>query len=59
IGGLVGGFALGLIAGLPGAPKSPREMLWKILAGLAILITIYSFTREIAAYPSVLRMIYR
>ena len=59
IGGLVGGFALGLIAGLPGAPKSPREMLWKILAGLALLITIYSFTREIAAYPSVLRMIYR
>ena len=58
IGGLAGGFVLGLIAGLPGVPNSPKEMLWRVLAGLAILITIYSFFREFMIYPTVLHRIY-
>ncbi|HEX4231533.1 MAG TPA: rhomboid family intramembrane serine protease [Bryobacteraceae bacterium] len=58
IGGLAGGFVLGLIAGLPTTPNSPKEILWNILAGLALLITIYSFVLEFMAYPTVLRMIY-
>jgi hypothetical protein len=58
IGGLAGGFVVGLIAGLPTVPNSPREILWNVLAGLAILVTIYSFFLEFMAYPTVLRMIY-
>lgn len=58
IGGLAGGFVLGLIAGLPGIRNSPKEILWNILAGLAILVTIYSFFLELMAYPAVLHIIY-
>jgi rhomboid protease GluP len=58
IGGLAGGFVVGLLAGLPGTPNSAKEILWNILAGLAILITIYSFLLEFMSYPTVLRMIY-
>ena len=58
IGGLAGGFILGLIAGLPGPSNSVKETLWNILAGLAIFITIYSFIQEFMTYPTVLHMIY-
>ncbi len=46
IGGLAGGFLVGLIAGLPGLPNSPREILWKVLAGFAIAVTVYAFFQD-------------
>jgi rhomboid protease GluP len=46
IGGLIGGFVLGMIAGRPGAPNSPREMFWKAAAAAAIVITIYSWAKN-------------
>lgn len=58
IGGLAGGFLVGLVAGLPGPANTGKEWFWKVLAGLAILITIYSFMREIIAYPTFIHMIY-
>lgn len=42
-GGFAGGFLMGLIGGLPGLPGSPREALWKTLAGVAIFITAVAF----------------
>jgi rhomboid protease GluP len=57
IGGLAGGFLVGLVAGLPGLPNSPREMLWKIVAGLAIAITLYAFWQDFISYHTLLRQI--
>lgn len=50
VGGLTGGFVVGLIGGLPGVPNSPREVAWKILAAAAILITVYAFLQDFASY---------
>ncbi len=57
IGGLAGGFLVGLVAGLPGVPNSPREMLWKVMAGLAIAITLYAFWQDYISYHMLLRQI--
>lgn len=46
IGGAVGGFVVGLIAGLPGLPNSPRERVWTAVAGLALAITAYAFFQD-------------
>jgi rhomboid protease GluP len=45
IGGLVGGFGLGYVAGRPGIDRSPVERVWQIAAGLSILLTLYSFLK--------------
>jgi rhomboid protease GluP len=57
LGGLAGGFLVGLIAGLPGLPNSPREFLWKSLAGVAILLTIYVFFQDYLSYRLLLQEI--
>ncbi len=57
IGGFIGGFIVGLVAGLPGLPNTPRELLWKILAGIAIAITVYAFARDFLFYPILLRQL--
>jgi rhomboid protease GluP len=57
IGGLVGGFVIGLIAGLPGLPDTPREMAWKLLAVLAVAITVYALFKDFLFYPVLLRQI--
>jgi rhomboid protease GluP len=57
VGGLAGGFLIGLIGGLPGLPNSPREMLWKTLAGLAIAITLYAFWQDYISYHILVRQI--
>jgi len=57
IGGFVGGFIVGAIAGLPGLPNSPREQLWRVLAGLAILITLYAFFLDYLSYRILLRQL--
>lgn len=57
IGGLAGGFLVGLVAGLPGLPNSPREMVWKAMAGLAIAVTLYAFWQDYISYHALLRQI--
>jgi rhomboid protease GluP len=43
IGGLVGGYCVAYVAGLPGPVRSAKEMLWRVAAGLCILITALCF----------------
>jgi rhomboid protease GluP len=45
VGGLAGGFGIGYIAGTPGRLRSPVEYVWKIAAGLCILITALCFLK--------------
>ena len=57
VGGLIGGFLVGLVAGLPALPNSPREHLWKVLAGIAIAITLYAIFKDFASYRELIRQI--
>jgi rhomboid protease GluP len=57
IGGLAGGFVVGLVGGLPGLPNSPREILWKTLAGIGIAITLYAFLQDYVSYHVLLRQV--
>jgi rhomboid protease GluP len=50
IGGLAGGFVLGLVAGLPGHPSSLRERFWQGAAVAAVAITIYAFYQDFRFY---------
>ncbi len=43
IGGLAGGFLVGLVAGLPGHPQSVGERIWRIAAALSVGVTALSF----------------
>jgi hypothetical protein len=43
IGGLAAGFALGYVAGLPRISFGITEKLWRVVAGVCILLTIWSF----------------
>ena len=45
IGGLIGGFGIGWVAGEPRFTSVNRENAWKIAAGICILITAYSFLK--------------
>jgi rhomboid protease GluP len=54
-GGFVGGFVVGLIAGLPGLPGSPREALWKILAAGAVLVVAIAFLLDFVSARSLLQ----
>ncbi len=57
LGGLTGGFLFGIVAGLPGLPGSPREMLWRTVAGIAVAITLYAFVQDYMSYHALLRQI--
>jgi rhomboid protease GluP len=46
IGGLIGGFVVGLLAGLPGLPGSARENFWRVAAGFAVALTLYCFYKD-------------
>ncbi|MGA7414962.1 MAG: rhomboid family intramembrane serine protease, partial [Bryobacteraceae bacterium] len=50
VGGLAGGFLLGLVAGLPGHPDSLRERFWQGAAVVAVAITIYAFFQDFRFY---------
>jgi rhomboid protease GluP len=43
IGGLAAGFAVGYVAGLPRISFGITEKLWRVVAGVCILLTIWSF----------------
>ncbi len=55
IGGLIGGFVIGWVGGLPGVPGSPRETLWKVLAGIAIAATLYAFLQDFISFRTLVR----
>jgi rhomboid protease GluP len=48
VGGLVGGFLVGLIAGRPGHPGSPRETFWKVVSYLAIALVLFCWYLDFA-----------
>jgi rhomboid protease GluP len=43
LGGLGGGMAIGYLAGTPRLETSPIERIWRVAAGLCILITVLCF----------------
>ena len=57
VGGLAGGFLVGLIGGMPGLPNSPRELLWKALAGAAIIVTVYAFIEDYFSFATLIKSI--
>ena len=46
LGGLAGGFVMGLVMGLPQLPTSPVERFWRIVAVAAVAVTVYSFVLD-------------
>jgi rhomboid protease GluP len=55
LGGLLGGFAVGALGGMPRYANTTREALWKVLAGLALLLVIYAFAQDFAFFARALR----
>ncbi len=53
LGGLAGGFLVGLVAGLPGLPNTPKEQVWKVAAGLAVAVTILRLLSRILFFSGV------
>jgi rhomboid protease GluP len=47
IGGAIGGFAIGFVAGLPGLPSSPRERFWQAAAVFSLLITAFAISQDV------------
>lgn len=54
LGGLTGGFLVGLLAGLPGLPKTGRELTWRVLAGIAVVVTIYAFWQDYRSFHAMM-----
>jgi rhomboid protease GluP len=54
IGGLIGGFVVGVIAGRPGLPNTSREMFWKAVAIAAVLVTFYSWFKNFMFLSAIL-----
>ncbi len=57
IGGFIGGFIVGWLGGLPGLPDTPRETLWKVLAAVALAVTLYAFVQDYRSYQVLTRTI--
>lgn len=57
VGGLIGGFVVGMVGGLPGLPNSPTETLWKTLAGVAIAVVLWALLQDYLSYRAMLRQI--
>lgn len=57
IGGFLGGFAIGWLGGLPGLPGTPRETFWRVLAGVATAITLYTWLLDFRSYQAILRSV--
>ena len=45
-----------MVAGLPGLPNTPREQLWRVLAGLAIALTAYAFWLDFLSFQALSRL---
>ncbi len=55
IGGFLGGLLVGALAGLPGLPNTPRETLWRVLAGVALAYTAYAWLQDFRSYQLLTR----
>ena len=55
IGGLIGGFLVGMVAGRPGTPGSSREMFWKFAAIIAVAFVAYCWYLDFAFLSHLLR----
>jgi rhomboid protease GluP len=55
VGGCIGGLAVGLIAGLPGLPGTPREAFWKSAAIVATVITLYAWFEDFRFFSVAMR----
>jgi rhomboid protease GluP len=55
VGGLLGGFAVGALGGLPNHPNSPREVFWKVLSAAALLLVAYAFFLDLTFFSRALR----
>jgi rhomboid protease GluP len=51
IGGLACGFGLGYVAGIPAHSTYAREQLWRVAAGICILLTLVSFLMVYLHFP--------
>ncbi|HEY7212423.1 MAG TPA: rhomboid family intramembrane serine protease [Bryobacteraceae bacterium] len=55
VGGFIGGLLVGWIAGLPGLPNTPRETLWRLLAGIALAFTVYAWLQDARSYHALVK----
>ena len=55
IGGFIGGLLVGWFGGLPGLPNTPRETLWRVLAGVAVAVTLYACVQDYRSYHALVR----
>ena len=51
IGGLAAGFAVGYVAGTPVHASRTQELLWRVLAGICVGLTVVSFFLVYANFP--------
>jgi rhomboid protease GluP len=52
IGGLAAGFVIGYAAGTPVRSSTGREEMWRVLAGVCVLLTVWSFFMVYRNFPS-------
>ena len=55
VGGLIGGFAVGTVAGLPGHPASPKELFWKFAAIASVAFVFFCWYLDFAFISQILR----
>jgi rhomboid protease GluP len=52
LGGLAAGFAIGYVAGTPVHSQRQREAMWRVLAAVCVLVTIYCFAMVYTHFPT-------
>jgi rhomboid protease GluP len=52
VGGLAAGFAIGYAAGTPVRSSAARESMWRALAALCVLLTVWSFFMVYRNFPT-------
>lgn len=52
IGGLIAGFAVGYIAGIPARSSHSREVFWRAAAGVCLVLTAWSFWLMYRHFPA-------
>jgi rhomboid protease GluP len=52
IGGLAAGFAVGYVAGTPVRSSPAREGMWRVLAAVCVLTTVWSFYFVYRSFPN-------
>ena len=50
IGGIVSGFGIAYLAGIPGLEGSVSERIWRVASWLCILVTVVSFLKMFLAF---------